>query len=330
MAAMASVLAIVSKALFEKMVPKDVKLGTVVDVDRYVSNNKTFDGLAKGGAIFMVTVRPPDEKLWLVAILEKPKKKGDAWTSGSNETPLTDVTAAIKDLEFESGTGIKAKKGALGMSLQTPRALTADDEKLLRGFVSKGAKKSGAKKADKVTASDAYRAAVDDVLAGGKKKKKKKKKANGAGKAAPAATGSLRLEHARKPFEGKITDLSASEKKQLEAIVGKGKLPKAFAEGGDEELAEVTMADVVDAKTGKTQYQLYLFGYGDGCVFENGSLEIAADICQHGFDAREEKSKAFTQDFAHAWVEGSKRLKLWTGHIDFDDDELGEEEDDDD
>lgn len=324
---MASVMAIVSKALFEKMVPKDVALGTVVDIDRYVSSNKTFDGLAKGGAIFMVTVRPPDEKLWLVAVLEKPKKKGDAWVAASNATPLTDVTAAIKKLELESGTGIKAKKGALGMSLQTPRALTAADEKLLRGLVgsAKPAKgKKAAAKPAKVTASDAYKAAVDDVLKGTKKKGKK-----GGGDAKPAM-GALRLERARKPFEGKIGDLSAAEKKQLESIVGKGKLAKCFEDGGDDELAEVSMADVVDAKSGKVVYQLYLFGYGDGCMFEGGTTDVAADICQHGFDAREGKSKAFVQDFARAWVEGAKRLKLWAGHIDFDDDELGEEEDDDD
>ncbi len=324
---MASVLAIVSKALFEKMVPKDVKLGTVVDIDRYVSSNKTFDGLAKGGAIFMVTVRPPDEKLWLVAVLEKPKKKGDAWVAASNATPLTDVTASIKKLAFESGAGLKAKKGALGMSLQTPRALTKEDEALLRGLVgsakpAKGAKGAkGAEKPAKVTASDAYKAAVDDVLKGTKKKGKK-------GGDAKPLMGALRLERARKPFEGKIGDLSAAEKKQLESIVGKGKLAKCFADGGAEELAEVSMADVVDGKSGKVLYQLYLFGYGDGCLFEGGTTDVAADICQHGFDPREGKSKAFVQDFARAWDEGAKRLKLWAGHIDFDDDELGEEDDD--
>lgn len=72
---MSSVLAIVSKALFAKMVPKNVALGAVVDTSAYTSSNKTFDGLKKGGAIFLVTVRPPNEKLWLVGVLENPKKK---------------------------------------------------------------------------------------------------------------------------------------------------------------------------------------------------------------------------------------------------------------
>src|SRR5262249_34282417 len=41
---------------------------------------------------------------------------------------------SLKDeIKFESGKGIQAKKGALGMSLQTPRALTPEDSRLLRG-----------------------------------------------------------------------------------------------------------------------------------------------------------------------------------------------------
>ena len=71
---MACVLAIVSKALFEKM-GDDTKVCAIVDIDRYVSSNKTFDGLEDGDAIFLVTVRPPDEKLWLVGILDTPSKR---------------------------------------------------------------------------------------------------------------------------------------------------------------------------------------------------------------------------------------------------------------
>lgn len=60
---MASVMAIVSKALFEKMVPKGVQPGAVVDIDRYKSAHRAFAGLSEGDAIFLVTVRPPDEAL---------------------------------------------------------------------------------------------------------------------------------------------------------------------------------------------------------------------------------------------------------------------------
>src|SRR5688572_28592241 len=184
---MPSVFAIVSKALFEKMVPKNVSLGTVVDVDRYVSKNKAFDELEDGDAIFMHTVRPPSEKLWLVAVIEKPKKQGDAWVGKANTTPLTDITPAVKKLVLKSGTGIKAAKGALGMSLQTPRVLTDADVALLRGMAPGAGKATAAKK---VTASSAYAEAVKEAV--GTKKKKSKK-------AAPKL-GALRFERHRKPF----------------------------------------------------------------------------------------------------------------------------------
>lgn len=139
-------MAIVSKAVFEKMVPKGVAVGHRVETDRYTSTNKIFATLADGGALFLVTVRPPDERLWLVAIVEEPKLVKDAWVGAMNTTPITDVTAVLPKLTLESGQGIKAKKGALGMSLQTPRVLTAQDDALLRG--TKKALVRGTKKAE--------------------------------------------------------------------------------------------------------------------------------------------------------------------------------------
>ncbi len=83
---MSSVLAIISKAVFEKLA-RHAKVGDVVSTDRYVSNNKAFTQLGKGDAIFLVTVRTP-ETLWLVGILEAPKRKGDAWVAAVNGTPV--------------------------------------------------------------------------------------------------------------------------------------------------------------------------------------------------------------------------------------------------
>jgi len=319
---MASVLAIVSKALFDKMVPKDVKLGTVVETDRYLSNNKAFDRLKEGGAVFMVTVRPPDEKLWLVAILESPKKKGDAWTSSANVTPLSDVTSALKKLRFESDTGITAKKGALGMSLQTPRVLTDKDVALLRGLVPK-TKAGGAKK---VTATSAYKEAVEDAVSG-KGKKKNGAAPKSGGKSGKANGGTSRLERYRKPFDGSIDDLEPSEKKQLgEILKSEGlKLEGMFDGGAEEEWAELGIIDVVDSATDETKYEMYLFGYGDGCMYHAGTTKVAADICQHGFDPREKLGKAFIVDLAKAWEEGATRMKYWKSHIDFDPDQLDDE-----
>jgi hypothetical protein len=156
---MSYLLAIISKAVFEKMVPKTVAPGEVVSTDRYSSTVKALDVLAEGGALFLVTVRPPDEKLWLVAILESPKKRNDGWYSKANATPIADITAAISKLQFANGAGLKAKKGALGMSLQTPRTLTDADVQLLRSFVAGSKGKS---------APEAYAEAVAATPAAGK------------------------------------------------------------------------------------------------------------------------------------------------------------------
>jgi hypothetical protein len=129
------VLAIISKAVYEK----DAKLGgrvagvgDVVPLARYVSKNKGLTPVAEGGSLFLVTVRPPDEALWLVAILEAPSFDGENWNSAPNKIPVTNVSAIKDKVKFANGAGISAKKGALGMSLQTPRVLSDADVALLR------------------------------------------------------------------------------------------------------------------------------------------------------------------------------------------------------
>jgi hypothetical protein len=127
---MADLLAIVSKAVFEASA-KGAAVGQVLRLDRYTSNNKALEPLRAGGRLFLVTVRPPDEKLWLVGVLESPKHDGTAWVAEANRVPITDVSTLRGSIKFTSGAGISATKGALGMSLQTPRELTAGDVALL-------------------------------------------------------------------------------------------------------------------------------------------------------------------------------------------------------
>src|SRR5258708_6230451 len=117
-------MAIVSKAVFEKAAGKNPAVGTRLAMDRYVSANKTLEPLGSGGKLYLVTVRPPDEALWLVAVLDKPKFDGSQWVAKACTTPITDISNLRARIKFESGVGITPKKGALGMSLQTPRALT--------------------------------------------------------------------------------------------------------------------------------------------------------------------------------------------------------------
>ena len=133
---MPSVMAILSKAFFEKelrvqdRVPREVD---VVAVDRYLSKHKRLEPLAGGGALFLVTVRPPDERLLLVAVLERPTFDGGQWrASRPNAVPVLDVSALRGELRFEGGKGITMEPGKLAMALQTPRVLDGADEALLR------------------------------------------------------------------------------------------------------------------------------------------------------------------------------------------------------
>ena len=182
-------------------------------------------------------------------------------------------------------------------------------------------KKAPATKKKAPTANDAYKAAVDDVVAGKHKKSTPK-------------LGLFRLDNHRKPFAGKFEDLKEFERAQVQAVLGKdvdiksmfGKEPD-----GDEgsEMAMMEIVDVIDTTTNKPKYQLMLWPYGDGAVVHHETTNVTSYICQHGLDPVEELGKAWTRDFGNAWLEGSKRLKLWMGHIDFSADELaGDAEDD--
>ena len=123
---MPDILAIVSKAIFERDA-RTVGVGDVWEVDRYTSTNKALQPLAEGGRIFLVTVRPPNEQLWLVGVLDEPRFDGSAWIAKPNRIAVTNITALRKTIRFESGKGISQDKGTLGMSLQTPRLLAAAD-----------------------------------------------------------------------------------------------------------------------------------------------------------------------------------------------------------
>ncbi|MCW5806267.1 MAG: TIGR02996 domain-containing protein [Deltaproteobacteria bacterium] len=132
-----------SKAVFEKVAGKSPSVGARLRMDRYVSGNKALEPLSNGGKLYLVTVRPPDEALWLVAVLEKPKFDGEQWLAKPCDTPITDISDLRGEIKFASGVGITAKKGALGMSLQTPRALTDEDVELLDGAAGGGGDADG-------------------------------------------------------------------------------------------------------------------------------------------------------------------------------------------
>ncbi len=127
---MPDMLAIISKAVFEKEAAGRAP-GEVLPLDRYRSASRFLGPLSGGGRLFLVTVRPPDEALWLVAVLEGLHFEEGEWRGQPNRVPLTDITPLLPGIRFESGKGIRAAKGALGMSLQTPRVLAPGDVELL-------------------------------------------------------------------------------------------------------------------------------------------------------------------------------------------------------
>ncbi len=122
------ILAIVSKAIFESdafVGGRLVSPGEVWPVDRYNSSAKGLRPLAEGGCIILVTVRPPDEQLWVVGVIDSPVFDGSAWIGRTaNRRPVMDISALRGRIQFASGRGLPEERGTLGMSLQSPRTLT--------------------------------------------------------------------------------------------------------------------------------------------------------------------------------------------------------------
>jgi hypothetical protein len=346
---MASVLAIVSKALFEKMVPGKEELGVVIETDQYVSANKAFDQLGSGDAIFLVTVRPPKEDLWLVGILEAPEKNGKAWKSAANTVPITDITKVLKKLELASGEGIKAKKGTLGMSLQTPRVLAENDDSAIRELV-----KGWDPSAKKVKATQDY---ADAVAAGPKKKNKgedddldddedifdegapskKPTASKWAQKPSRIILGTLTLENYRKPFAGTLDQLTEVQRGQLQALIDSDmdsdgmKVEEFFSDELSEEdhpMKALEWIDVVEIATNRVIGDLLIFPFGDGVVLKHGTETLFANIVQHGIEPTKDTTKAWMTDFAKAWWEGASRLKVDdVGHFGFRHDQIADADD---
>jgi hypothetical protein len=118
--------AIISRAVYERDMP-DARIGAVVPLSRYSSTNAALSKLSSKSRLFLLTVRPPDEALWLVAVLRNPRFVGTHWETEPNSTPVRDVSPLRAQLRFENGKGLPAERGKLGMALQTPRVLAPGD-----------------------------------------------------------------------------------------------------------------------------------------------------------------------------------------------------------
>jgi hypothetical protein len=130
---MASMLAIISKKQFKEGIDwykLKGELGEILPWRDYESKSDHLANL-KGGALFLVAVRPVG-KLWLVSLHEKTRKVKIGISTEDNQIPFIDITHLHKLFKFKTGTGLSA---VTGYALQTPRVLTAEDEKLLRDAI---------------------------------------------------------------------------------------------------------------------------------------------------------------------------------------------------
>lgn len=143
---MSNVLALLSRSFFEKDALIDKKIaavGDVVPLTEYHASHARLSTLDDGGSLFLVTVRPPYDRLLLVAELESPTHgdghwEGGAkrWVAAANRMPVNDVSHLVDQLSFADGKGLRASTlGKLGPALQTPKVLTEADVRLLREAV---------------------------------------------------------------------------------------------------------------------------------------------------------------------------------------------------
>lgn len=276
-----SVLAVVSKAVFEKEARSGrtlLGIGATWTTASYASENPALAALRSGGDLWLVTVRPGDV-LWLVGVLRSPEAKSGGWSAEPNEVPIRDITALIPKLRFASGKGVTAAPGRLGMSLQTPRVLADGDLALLEA-AAKGARGKG--DAPPATAAVAYAGAVAATQA--------MKAAGAHAEKAAAAEGQpgLRIAARRAPFKA----LTREDKKLLAEVV---------EELADEEARPgVEVLDVVDAATGDRRYLFALWPYGSGVVVDVATKAIVADVCQHYLELRS-RDRTLPERLAAAW-----------------------------
>ncbi|HEY8088091.1 MAG TPA: hypothetical protein VIF09_09600, partial [Polyangiaceae bacterium] len=222
---MPSVLALVSKAVFDSDAPSGLAVGGVWPLDRWNSKNPALKPVADGGALFLVTVRP-GERLWLVGVLDAPTFEGDHWTAKANAIPAVDVTRVIPELVFATGKGLKVEPGKLGMSLQTPRALADSDVALLR-------QAAGAAKKEPPPGAPLPAPPIA-------KSEKTAKKAPGGSKATPKKSAAPESPKTAEPpgvdraqvlagLKAKARDLPKDVLKELEPLLALASAPKALA-----------------------------------------------------------------------------------------------------
>ena len=260
-----SVLAVVSKAVFEKEARVGgvlLGVGATFRTSVYTSANPALEALREGGDLYLVTVRPGDV-LWLVGILRAPRSKGGSWRAEANATLIGDITTLIPKLRFASGKGLAAAPGKLGMSLQTPRAL-ADGDVVLLEAAARGVGSSPK------TPAEAYASVLAETPAMHAAAEYARRAAEAEGREG----SKLRLAARRAPWRA----LTRDDRRILAEV--------ADEIADDEACPGVEVLDVVDLASGERRYLFALWPFGSGVFVDVKTKEVVADVTQHSFELR--------------------------------------------
>lgn len=326
---MGSVLAIVSKAIFEREA-RGLKLGAVWDTNKYSSKQKKLHALDGGGDLFLVTVRPP-EQLWLVARLVEPEFDGEGWAARANELAAVEITDLVSQLEFTGGKPINTEAGKLGMSLQTPRELSEVGEAMLRDAAALGqVAGSPAAEAVEEEADDAPERVlppcpVELDLAADKVSKRDNgalvkwiKKIRDLPK--PRLSTGLPLRFSNPRWPRFVDQLDEAEQWQMVAMgvdgYGMGLTPAAwFAQEEESKFLPFELWDVLDAE-GYLAYRMWLYNVDSATILESDTVEVMGGMSQSYLHCEQEglqQAILEARDAVPARVLASSALKLIRG-----------------
>jgi hypothetical protein len=133
-----SILVSLSRSIYDRtarVAGRPATVGDVVPLTNHADWRPRLEGLSADGSLFVVTVRPPDNRLVLVAVLERPRHIDDRWEAPPNTAPVTDLRDVLPQLVFDTGKGLTVPPEKLAKALQKAQILTAADEALLRAAI---------------------------------------------------------------------------------------------------------------------------------------------------------------------------------------------------
>ncbi|MBI2898379.1 MAG: hypothetical protein HYY06_32815 [Deltaproteobacteria bacterium] len=100
--------------------------GEVVPIDRWEGHLRPAER-SRRVDLFLATVRPDPERLWLVAALEGAARVKGRWVALANRAPIVDLGPVIPSFSFASGRGLRSRFAPLGERIGRVRVLSTGD-----------------------------------------------------------------------------------------------------------------------------------------------------------------------------------------------------------